>query len=173
MAATVNPYRRYKPIRLGIHVSASDNECGEVVTVRNYDLPSPELARIRFEAARCECQQLAGDDEPVVVVELISGGNILDTFPMRRATLPRLSVIIDPPPPPVPGRYRVDLYATGRLVDGVERKLGQAATIEDATRLYDERASLYRGRLVVLRGGVPLCACPIRRSDGKPRDLMI
>ena len=104
--------------------------------------------------------QSAADDAPEVAVELICGGNIIDTFPMRRATLPRLSVIVDPPPPPVPGRYRVDLYATGRLVDGIERELGRAATIEDATRLYDEQAIRYRGRLVVLRGGVPFTACP-------------
>lgn len=38
--------------------------------------------------------------------------------------------------------YRVDLYATGRLVDGAERELGRASTIEDATRLYDEQAAL-------------------------------
>jgi hypothetical protein len=172
MAANVDPYRRYRPIRLGIHVCAAD-DIGEPVTVRNYDLPSPELARLRFEAARGECEQFDGDDEPEVAVELICGGKILDTFPMRRATLSRLGVTVDPPPPPVPGRYRVDLDASGRLVDGVERELGQAATIEDATRLYDERVSLHRGRLVVLRGGIPLCACPIRRSDGKPRDLVI
>ena len=135
--ATVDPYRRHRPIRLGIHVCASENN--ETVTVRNYDLPSPELARLRFEAARIACLQ-ADDDNPELIVELISGGKILDTFPMRRATLPRLSVIIDPPPPPVPGRYRVDLYASGRLVDGVERELDRAATIEDANRLYGEQA---------------------------------
>ncbi len=171
MTSATDPYRRHRPIRLGIHVRAFDGRTGEAVTVRNYDLPSPELARLRFDVARDECEQLAGDDE--LAVELICGGNIVDTFPMRRATLPRLSVIIDPPPPPVPGRYRVDLYSTGRLVDGVERELGRTATFEDATRLYDEQASLYRGRLVVLRGGVPLTACPIRRSDGKPRELVI
>jgi hypothetical protein len=43
--ATVDPYRRYEPIRLGIHVCA--DESGESVTVRNYDLSSPELARLR------------------------------------------------------------------------------------------------------------------------------
>jgi hypothetical protein len=73
----------------------------------------------------------------------------------------------------VPDRYCVDLYATGRLADGVERKLGQAATWEDATRLYDDQAALYPGRLVVLRGGASMIASPIRRSDGKPRDLVI
>jgi hypothetical protein len=62
-------------------------------------------------------------------------------------------------PPPVPGRYRVDLYATGRF-DGIERKLGQAAMIEDAMKIYDEQAAIYRGRLVAPRRGVPLCACP-------------
>jgi hypothetical protein len=42
MSANVaDPYRRYKPVRLGIHVSASDNESSEVVTVRNYELPTP------------------------------------------------------------------------------------------------------------------------------------
>jgi len=56
--ADVDPYRRYRP------------------TVRNYDLPSPELARLRFEAARRDCQQLDGDDE--VTIELVSGGRILD-----------------------------------------------------------------------------------------------
>jgi hypothetical protein len=173
MTSAVDPYRRHRPIGLGIHVRATDDLTGEAVTVRNHDLPSPELAWLRFDVARAECEQMAGDDEPEVVVELICGGNILDTFPMRRAMLPRLSVIINPPPPPVPGRYRVDLYATGRLVDGVERELGRAATIEDATRLYREQASVYRDRLVVLRGGVPVTACPIRRSDGKPRDLVI
>ena len=167
MAANVaDPYRRYRPIRLGIHVSATDDQSGETFTVRNYDLPIPELARLRFEAAGDACLRPTGDGE--LIVELISGGNILDTFPMRRDTLPRLSVIIDPPPSPVPDRYCVDLYATGRLADGVDRKLGQAATWEGATRLYDEQAALYRGRLVVLRGGLSVNACPIRRSDGKP-----
>ena len=56
MAATVDPFRRYRPIRLGVHVCAVDDESGQPVTVRNYDLPSPELARMRFEAARLECQ---------------------------------------------------------------------------------------------------------------------
>jgi hypothetical protein len=116
---------------------------------------------------------LAGDDEPEVTVELICGGAILDTFPMRRAALPRLSVIIDPPPPPVPGRYRVDLYATGRLVDGIERELGRADTIGDAQSLYDEQAARYPGRLVVLGCRIPRQSCPIRRSGGKPRDLVI
>ena len=124
--ANVNPYRRYKPIRLGIHVSAADNQSGEPVTVRNYDLPSPELARLRFEAARYACRQPAGDE---VTVELISGGSIIDSFPMRRAALAHLSDVVDPPPPPMPGRYRVDLGATGRLVDGLERELGRADTI--------------------------------------------
>jgi len=173
MAASVDPYRRHRPIRLGIHVRATDGLTGEAVTVRNYDLPSTELSRLRFDIARGECEQSAGDDEPAVAVELICGGSVLDSFPMRRGTLPTLSNIVHPPPPPVPGRYRVDLYATGRLVDGIERELGRAATIEDATRLYDEQAALYRGRLVVLRGGVPFTACPMRRSDGKPRDLVI
>jgi hypothetical protein len=171
MEANVDPYRRYKPVRLGIHVCA--DESGQPVTVRNYNLPSPELARMRFDAARLACQRPADEDDPELVVELISGGNMLDGFAIHRDTLPSLSAIVDPPPPPIPGRYRVDLYATGRLVDGVERELSRAATIEDATRLYDEQAALYGGRLVVLRGGVPLCACPIRRSDGKPRDLVI
>ena len=171
MAANVDPYRRYRPIRLGIHVFATDDQSGESITVRNYDLPSPELARLRFEAARLACLRPADDDNPELVVELISGGKILDAFPMRRVTLPRLSVIIDPPPPP--GRYRVDLHAFGRLVDGIERELGRAATIEDATRLYDDQAALFRGRLVVLRGGIPMTASPTRRSDGKPRDLVI
>jgi hypothetical protein len=44
MSANVDPYRRYKPIRLGIHVSAADDQSGETVTVRNYDLPSPRAA---------------------------------------------------------------------------------------------------------------------------------
>ena len=100
MAANVDPYRRYRPIRLGIHVFATDDQSGESITVRNYDLPSPELARLRFEAARLACLRPADDDSPELVVELISGGKILDAFPMRRVTLPRLSVIIDPPPPP-------------------------------------------------------------------------
>ncbi len=173
MAANVDPYRRCRPIRLGIHIFATDDQNGESITIRNYDLPSPDFARLRFESARLACLRPADDGSPELVVELISGGKILDAFPMRRATLPRLSVIIDPPPSPVPDRYRVDLYASGRLVDGIERELGRAATIEVATRLYDDQASLYRGRLVVLRGGVPITASPIRRSDGKPRDLVI
>ena len=173
MAANVDPYRRYRPIRLGIHVFATDDQSGESITVRNYDLPSPELARLRFEAARLACLRPADDDSPELVVELISGGKILDAFPMRRVTLPRLSVIIDPPPPPA-GRYRVDLHAFGRLVDGIERELGRAATIEDAKRLYDDQAALFRGRLVVLRGGVPYDRQPYppkRRQAARPGDL--
>jgi len=51
-----------------------------------------------------------------VTVELICDGSITHSFPMSRAALPRLSVIIDPPPRP---RCRADIaYATGRLVDG-------------------------------------------------------
>jgi hypothetical protein len=109
MGASFDPYRRYRPIRLGIHVCAADDQSGEPVTVRNYDLPSPELARLRFEAARKACRQTADDGE--VTVELIGGGSIIDSFPMRRAALADLSNVVDPPPPPIPGRYRVDLYA--------------------------------------------------------------
>jgi hypothetical protein len=84
MAANADQYRRYRPIRLGIHVCGADDQAGEPITVRNYDLPSPELARLRFEAARIACLQ-ADDDNPELIVELISGGKILDAFPMRHA----------------------------------------------------------------------------------------
>jgi hypothetical protein len=102
MSLNVDPYRRYKPIRLGIHVCAAD-DTGEPVKVRNYDLPSLDLARLRFDAARRACEQPADEE---VTVELISGGSILDSFPMRRAALPSLSAIIHPPPPPEPDRGR-------------------------------------------------------------------
>ncbi len=113
MAGNIDPYRRYKPIRLGIHVFASDDQSGESVTVRNYDLPSPELARLRFEAARLACLRPADNDNPELVVELISGGNILDAFPMRRGALEQLRNIVDPPPPPMPDRYRIYLCTSG------------------------------------------------------------
>jgi hypothetical protein len=58
------------------------------------------------------------------------------------------------------GRYRVDLYATGRWLNGIERQLRQAATIDDATRLYEEQAVLYHGRLVMRS----FHGCPMRRK---------
>jgi hypothetical protein len=100
MSVNIDPYRRYKPIRLGIHVCAAD-DIGEPVTVRKYDLPSLDLARLRFDAARRAYQQPADEE---VTVELISGGSILDSFPMRRAMLPSLSAIIHTPRSPDPGR---------------------------------------------------------------------
>jgi hypothetical protein len=135
----IDPYRRHRPIRLGIYVRAIDGSIGETVTVRNYDLPSPELARIRFDAARLACEQLGGGDE--VTVELISGGNIVDSFPMPCDALPSLSDIVDPPPRPEPGRSI------------------RPPSIRGASWCYE---------------AVPLCApYLIRRSDGKPRDLVI
>jgi hypothetical protein len=92
---------------------------------------------------------------------------------MRRDTLSSLSAIVDPPPPPVPGRYRVDPYATSRLVDGIERELGRATMIDEAIQLFEDQAAGYPGRLVVLRCRIPDQLCPMRRSDGKPRDLVI
>ncbi len=112
MGASFDPYRRYKPIGLGIHVCGGDDATGEPVTVRNHDLPSPELARLRFEAARGACRHTADDGE--VTVELITGGTIIDSFPMRRDTLPTLSAIVDPPPSPIPGRYRAEVSRDGR-----------------------------------------------------------
>jgi hypothetical protein len=175
MPANFDPYRRYKPTRLGIHVSVAD-DLGEPVTVRNYDLPSPQLARMRFDAARLACRHPAGDKKSKLVVELISGGNILDSFSMRRDTLPSLSAIVTPPPTPIPGRYRVDLCASGRMVDGPECELGRADTIPAAAFIYDHLAGRHSGRLVVLRDsivGTGFAASVMRRSDGKPRDLMI
>jgi hypothetical protein len=40
------------------------------ITVRNSDLPSPELARLRFDAARRAYQQPAGDGTPNISVAL-------------------------------------------------------------------------------------------------------
>jgi hypothetical protein len=176
MATNLDPHRHYRPILLGIHVSAAGDTSGEAVTVRNYDLPSPELARMRFDAARLACQHPSGDKKSKLVVELISGGNILDSFPMRRDTLPSLSAIVDPPPPSIPGRYRVDLCTSGRMVDGPERELGRADTISAAVRLYDDQAKRYPGGLVVLRDSTfttDFAASVMRRSDGKPRNQMI
>jgi hypothetical protein len=45
-----------------------------------------------------------------------------------------LSELVHPPPPPMPGRYRVDLGATARMVDGPERELGRADTFPAVTR---------------------------------------
>ena len=114
------------------------------------------------------------DDEPELVVDLISGGSILDSFPMSRAALAQLSNIVGPPP--MPDRYRIDLCASGRLVDGPEQELGRADTIPDARRRYDEEVERRPDRLVVLRDSVVTTsfqASVMCRSDGKPRDPVI
>ena len=166
MAADVDPYRRYRPIRLGIHVFATDDQSGESITVRNYDLPSPELARLRFEAARLACLWPANEDNPELVVELISGGKILDAFPMRRDALPSLRAIVDPPPAPMPDRYRIDLCISGRMIDGPECELGRAGTIPDARRRYDEEVQRRPDRLVVLRDSVVWASYPAASCAG-------
>jgi hypothetical protein len=59
----MDPYRRHRPIRLGIHIRATDDLTGEAVTVRNHDLPSPELALLRFDVARGECSGYSSHPE--------------------------------------------------------------------------------------------------------------
>ena len=90
------PDRSISPLQaiaLGIHVCTVDDPSFKRATV-NYDLPSPELARLHFERALATCEQDPNDDEPELFVELITNGRIRDGFLMRRATLPLLSFII-------------------------------------------------------------------------------
>jgi hypothetical protein len=148
--ANVDPYRLYRPFQLRIHVCAPGGQSGELVTVRNYDLPSPELARLRFEVARVACEQPSGGE---VTVELISGGSIVDSF--VPCVAPRWHHWATSS---IRRRRQYRAATTGRLIDGVERELGGAATIEDAVRLHDKQASLYLGGASWCYAEVSLCA---------------
>jgi hypothetical protein len=53
------------------------------------------------------------------------------------------------------------------------RELGRATTIGEALQRYEQEAARYPGRLVILRCRIPETLCPMRRSDGRPLNLVI
>jgi len=85
--------REYHPCDVGLHVcGVVEDDSARPLTLANHRLPSPEMARRAWAAARAELEDEGGE----VAVDLFTAPYSMDdSFTMRRQMLPRLAAIVE------------------------------------------------------------------------------